>query len=86
MESNNQHHLVTFAIVMQSKRQKRFPVTHLHSSLEARLNNGASTLNIDPLEELTVIAGGGWGGAVEDQWSILQSWQERLKQSEADRW
>lgn len=68
MESNNQHRLVTFVIVMQrSKRQKRFPVTHLHSSLEARLNNGASTLNIDPLKELTVIAGGGWRGAVEDQ-------------------
>lgn len=59
-------------------------MTHLYSSLEARLNNRARTLNIDPLKQLAVIAGRSWRGAVEDKWSVLQSLQESLKQYMAD--
>lgn len=85
MGSNNQNHLALFVCVKQRyKRMKRFPVSHLYSGLEASLDNCARTLNVDPLKQLSVIAGGGWRGAVEDQWSILQSWQESLKQSVAD--
>lgn len=58
-----------------------YPLPHLHSSLDARLNNCACALNVDPLKQPTVIAGGGWRGTVEDQGHVLQSWQQSLKQN-----
>lgn len=63
--------------------KSRLPVTHLYSGLEARLNDCACTLNVDPLEQLAVIAGGGWRGAMKDQWSVPEGRQESLQQSVA---
>lgn len=58
---------VCVCVKQRYKRMKRFPVSHLYSGLEASLDNCARTLNVDPLKQLSVIAGGGWRGAVEDQ-------------------
>lgn len=59
-------------------------MSHLYSGLQASLDDSACALNVDPLKQLSVIAGGGWRRAVEDQGSVLQSWQESLKQNVAD--
>lgn len=54
---------------------------HLDSNLDAGLNNGACTMNVDPLKQRAVITAGGWRGTVEDQGHILESWQQSLWQN-----
>lgn len=52
---------------------------HLHSGLDAGLDDGACALNVDALEQRTVVAARGRRGTVEDQGHIPESWQQSLQ-------
>lgn len=79
LEANSGNDVVLVRVVYMKRRQSVRRMCHLHSGLQARLNDRARALNVDPLKQSTVVTGRRRRSTVEDQRRVPQGGQQSLE-------